>query len=127
MMIVSLNSLGQTYPHREILLNGDTTWVFSKAQTLQLVNITLERNAFKEISDSLKLDLERCEFSSFKKDTLISQNNQKINLYSDFINQSLKAQTDLERKLNKADKRAKRTSRIVLIGLGMIVAVMVLK
>ena len=113
MMIVSLNSLGQTYPHREILLNGDTTWVFSKAQTLQLVNITLERNAFKEISDSLKLDLERCEFSSFKKDTLISQNNQKINLYSDFINQSL--------------KRAKRTSGIVLIGLGIILAVMVLK
>ncbi len=127
MMIVSLNSFGQTYPHREILNNGDTVWVFSKEQTLRAVNLILERNAFATKIDSLELDLSRCELGSLKKDTIISFNNQKIDLYSNFINTQLKTNAKLENKLNRADLRAKWTGRVVLIGLGIIGAVMFLK
>ena len=70
-MIISLSTYAQNYPKR-IVLGNDTVWVFSREQTLKLVNIAVQRNYYQELSDSLKLDLSRCEFKVHKQDTMIS-------------------------------------------------------
>ena len=117
MMIVSLTSYGQNYP-RKAIIDGVPVWIFTPEQTLRMVEITLERNAFQEINDSLKLDLSRCEFTSQKKTEEIGLLNQKSTLYADFIEHQIKKNNELTNAQTKTSRQLKlfRNFSFVLIG-----------
>lgn len=126
MMIVSANSLGQNYP-RKTVLGNDTVWVFSKEQTLRLVQITLERNAFLELNDSLKLDLSRCELTSNKKTEEIGLLKQKETLYADFIDVQIKRNHEITREQTKVKRQFKVYRNITLVFSGAILTIFLLK
>jgi len=118
MMIVSKNSLGQNFPQK-IVLNNDTVWVFSVEQTQRLLDITLERNAFKGLSDSLKIDLSTCNsLTAFQREELRIKA-QKEALYGSFIEQQLQVNKKLEKANTKSQNQTKAVKIILLITIGL--------
>jgi len=126
MMIISLSTYAQNYPKR-IVLGNDTVWVFSREQTLKLVNIAVQRNYYQELSDSLKLDLSRCEFKVNKQDTMISLLTDKNNLYSSYILQQVDIVKKLETKQDKTRKQIKIYKNITLISVGVLTGLYIYK
>lgn len=126
MMIVSLSSLGQSYP-KKVVLNNDTVWVFSPAQTLKMVEITLERNSLLDLKDSLQLDLSRCEFGSLKKTEQIGLLSQKNVLFSDYMVSQIQKTKDLENLQRKTSNQFKLYKGLTLVVGGAILTLFLLK
>jgi len=101
--------------------------VFSREQTLKLVNIAVQRNYYQELSDSLKLDLSRCEFKVNKQDTMISLLTDKNNLYSSYILQQVDIVKKLETKQDKTRKQIKIYKNITLISVGVLTGLYIYK
>lgn len=112
---------------KRIVLGNDTVWVFSREQTLKLVNIAVQRNYYQELSDSLKLDLSRCEFKVNKQDTMISLLTDKNNLYSSYILQQVDIVKKLETKQDKTRKQIKIYKNITLISVGVLTGLYIYK
>ncbi len=126
MIVLSATSYAQNYP-KKVILNNDTVWVFTPEQTLRLVEITLERNAFQELNDSLKLDLSRCEFTSGKKSEEINLLNQKNTIFIDFMDAQRRDTQRISKELNKNRRNFKIYRNLTLVFSGAVLTVFLLR
>lgn len=115
----SLSQPSERYP-RPVLIEGDTLWLFKPSQVLQVIGITLERNALREVKDSLELDLSRCEMGSAKKTEVIHLQDQKIGLFTDYIDQQREINKKLENQQARIERRTKVFKNFNLVFFGLL-------
>lgn len=115
----SLSQPSEKYP-RPVLIEGDTLWLFKPSQVLQVIGITLERNALRDIKDSLQLDLSRCEMGSAKKTEVITLQDQKIGLFTDYIDQQRQINNKLENQQARIERKTKIFKNFNLVFFGLL-------
>jgi len=108
----------ESFP-KKVLIEGKAYWALTPDQALKVVDLALERNFLLEKNDSLSLDLSRCEMGSAKKSEVIYLQDQKIDLFTGYIDQQREINKKLENQQARTDRRSRnfKNFNLVLFGL----------